>query len=173
VAETVGQLVTDHLLRNPLQILADARRGSSFLYEFAWQSRLPGLGSCHALELGFVFDTGSIPEAEQLAGRGAPQELADAMHAAWVGFVTDGDPGWRPWDATHPVRIFGDGAPRTELGPRDAHLALWAADSAVREQTEEQPQDPPPSAGSARRGTEPRSVIRRLRRPGSVRRKTA
>lgn len=168
VTEIVGQLVTDHLLRNPLQILADARRGSSYVYEFAWPSRLPDLGSCHALELGFVFDTGAIPESEQLAGSGAPQELADTMHAAWVGFATDGDPGWQPWDASHPVRVLGDGEPHTAYGPRDAELALWAADITAREHSA----DPPPASTSLR-GTELRSVVRRLRRPGGVRRRTA
>ena len=77
----------------------------------------PDLGACHALELGFVFDTGEVPESAKLAGEGAPQELADAMHGAWVRFAVDGDPGWQRWDDTHPVRIFGDGRRRT---PRTA-----------------------------------------------------
>ncbi|MFE7231686.1 carboxylesterase/lipase family protein, partial [Streptomyces sp. NPDC057596] len=126
-AEIVGQLVTDHLLRRPLHRLADARPGSSYVYEFAWPSLLPDLGACHALELGFVFDTGGISDSRRLAGEGAPQELAEAMHAAWVRFATDGDPGWQPWDATHPVHVFGDGPPHTVHGPRDAELALWTA----------------------------------------------
>ncbi|CAM5571900.1 carboxylesterase/lipase family protein [Streptomyces viridochromogenes] len=160
-AEIVGQMVTDHLLRVPLHRLADARPGSSYVYEFAWPSNLPGLGSCHALELGFVFGTGDSPESRKLAGEGAPQELADEMHGAWVRFATDGDPGWRPWDPTHPVRIFGDGETRTDLGPRDAEVALWTA---------------PPRAvpalpdGTPPRTTEMRAVVRRLRLPGAVRR---
>ncbi|MBD0424759.1 carboxylesterase family protein [Streptomyces sp. TRM S81-3] len=130
-AETVGQLVTDHLLRIPLHRLADARTEPSYVYEFAWPSLLPGLGSCHALELGFVFDTGDVPDARRLAGEGAPQELADAMHTAWVRFATDGEPGWRRWDASHPMRIFDAGPPLTTYGLRDRELALWTADAAV------------------------------------------
>lgn len=53
----------------------------------------------------------------------------DAMHAAWVRFAVEGDPGWQAWDASHPVRIFGAGAPHTVLGPRDRELALWDAES--------------------------------------------
>ncbi|MGW7541722.1 carboxylesterase/lipase family protein [Streptomyces sp. NPDC054770] len=124
-AEIVGQMVTDRLLRRPLHRLAEARPGSSYLYEFAWPSNRPGLGACHALELGFVFDTGELPDAARLAGAGAPQDLADAMHGAWVRFATTGDPGWQPWDDTHPVRVLGDGEPRTVSGPRDAEFALW------------------------------------------------
>lgn len=93
--------------------VADARPGSSHVYEFAWPSNLPDLGACHALELGFVFDSGDGPDARRLAGEGAPQELADAMHGAWVRFAETGDPGWQAWDAAHPVRVFGDGAPHT------------------------------------------------------------
>ncbi|WCN03934.1 carboxylesterase/lipase family protein [Streptomyces sp. M92] len=131
-AETVGQLVTDHLLRLPMHRVADARPGSSYVYEFAWPSNLPGLGACHALELGFVFDSGHHPDSRRLAGEGAPRELADAMHGAWVRFVETGDPGWQAWDATHPVRVFGDGTPHTAYGPHDAEFDLWKADVTMR-----------------------------------------
>ncbi|WP_037671574.1 carboxylesterase/lipase family protein [Streptomyces griseus] len=176
-AETVGQMVTDHLLRLPLHRLADARPGSSYVYEFVWPSLLPDLGACHALELGFVFDTGQVPESARLAGDGAPQELADAMHGAWVRFVTDGDPGWEPWDASHPVRVFGDGGrdavdgPYTARGLRDPELVLWAAADATRALSAEEPIPASiPADGSPPRSTQLRSVVRRLRRPGAVRR---
>ncbi|MFB7170972.1 carboxylesterase/lipase family protein [Streptomyces sp. NPDC056254] len=107
-AELAGQLLTDRLLRDPLRRLAGARRAApSHLYEFAWCSGVPGLGACHALELGFVFDTLSVPEAAWLAGTGAPQALADEMHAAWVRFATTGDPGWAPWNGDGPPKVFG------------------------------------------------------------------
>ncbi|GGL82189.1 carboxylic ester hydrolase [Streptomyces fumigatiscleroticus] len=166
-AETVGQLVTDHLLRGPLHRLADARADASYLYEFAWPSRLPGLGACHALELGFVFDTGEVPEAVALAGEGAPQELADRMHAAWVRFAADGDPGWERWDASHPVRVFGEDEPHTAYGVHDRALALWTAPVT--------PPDPAlaplPPDDSRLRATELRRVVRRLRRSAAVRRR--
>ncbi|WP_318200653.1 carboxylesterase/lipase family protein [Streptomyces sp. SCL15-4] len=162
-AEIVGQMVTDHLLRVPLHRLADARPGACHLYEFAWPSRLPGLGACHALELGFVFDTGDVPESKKLAGEGAPRELCDAMHTAWVRFATTGDPGWAAWDATHPVRIFDDGAPRVVHGPRDADIALWTTASAVAE--------PARHAVPRAPGAELASALRRLRRSaGALRR---
>ncbi|MFD6109407.1 carboxylesterase/lipase family protein [Streptomyces yangpuensis] len=107
-AELAGQLFTDRLLRDPLRRLAAARRTApSFLYEFAWCSGVPGLGACHALELGFVFDTLSVPEAASLAGPAAPQALADEMHAAWVRFATTGSPGWAPWNGDGPPKVFG------------------------------------------------------------------
>lgn len=173
-ADLVGQLVTDHLLRIPLHHLADARTEPSYVYEFAWPSNLPDLGACHALELGFVFDTGEVPESRKLAGEGGPQDLADAMHAAWVRFATDGDPGWERWDATHPVRVFGDRAPDAEdgvaytaYGPRDHELALWATDAVT---PEESTLASLPADGSPTRSTELRSAVRRLRRSGALRR---
>ncbi len=72
-----------------------------------------------------------------LTGPDAPQELADAMHRAWVDFATTGDPGWPSWDARRPVRFFGaKGAKGTEgtdgpavaLAPRDDELRSWERD---------------------------------------------
>ncbi|WP_028800682.1 carboxylesterase/lipase family protein [Streptomyces sp. 142MFCol3.1] len=177
-ADLVGQMVTDHLLRVPLHRLADARSGSSrtYVYEFAWPSNVPDLGACHALELGFVFDTSDVPESERLAGEGAPQELADAMHSAWVRFAVDGEPGWQTWDDTHPVRVFGSGEPHTVHGPRDRELALWDAESGrpappagLTGAAESAPM-PRASGGLPMWGAAPLSAVRRLRNSGRARR---
>jgi para-nitrobenzyl esterase len=166
-AELVGQLVTDHLLRVPLHRLADARAGHApaHVYEFAWPSNVPGLGACHALELGFVFDTADVPESAKLAGPGAPQELADVMHAAWVRFAVDGDPGWPAWDASHPVRMFGTD-PGLLHGPRDHEMRLWQAESARAAAAPA----PEPGPRPPLRDTAPLAAVRRLRRSGGVRR---
>ncbi|MFF4366875.1 carboxylesterase/lipase family protein [Streptomyces sp. NPDC001594] len=106
-ADLAGHLVTDRLLRDPLRRIAAAGRPApSHLYEFRWPSGLPGLGACHALELGFVFDTLALPESAWLAGPDAPQALADEMHRAWVGYAATGDPGWAPWDGNGPPKVF-------------------------------------------------------------------
>ncbi|MBQ0852611.1 carboxylesterase family protein [Streptomyces sp. BH-SS-21] len=162
-ADLVGQLVTDFLLRVPLHRLADAHRAPSHVYEFAWPSNIAGLGACHALELGFVFDTVGVPEAAMLAGPGAPQSLADEMHAAWVRFAVTGDPGWPAWDDTHPVRVFGSGGPEIVRGPRDREMALWETGPAAPTGIERDPASREPGAAS-------RTVVGRLRRPGAMRR---
>ncbi|MFC9175564.1 carboxylesterase/lipase family protein [Streptomyces sp. NPDC057107] len=126
--EILGALATDLLLRVPLNRLADARAGapgSTYIYEFGWPSPVQRLGACHALELGFVFDTLAHPDTVALTGPDAPQELADAMHRAWVDFATTGAPGWPSWDADRPVRFFGPGAPALVLAPRDDELRGW------------------------------------------------
>ncbi|MFF9344019.1 carboxylesterase/lipase family protein [Streptomyces sp. NPDC014773] len=130
--EILGALATDKLLRVPLNRVADARlragaAGRTYLYEFGWPSPVLGLGACHALELGFVFDTLDTPEAEVLTGPDAPRELAEAMHAAWVAFATDGDPGWRAWDAERPVMAFGPGRQALVTAPREDERRSWDA----------------------------------------------
>lgn len=127
--EILGALATDLLLRVPLNRLADARAdapGATYAYEFGWPSPVQRLGACHALELGFVFDTLAHPDTMALTGPDAPQELADAMHRAWVDFATSGDPGWPSWDGRRPVMGFGPGDPALRLAPRDDELRGWA-----------------------------------------------
>ncbi|MEV6073632.1 carboxylesterase family protein [Streptomyces sp. NPDC052069] len=126
--ELLGAIATDLLLRVPLNRLADARTdaaGATYFYEFGWPSPVRRLGACHALEIGFVFDTLAHPDTVALTGPDAPQELADAMHGAWVRFAVSGDPGWPSWDATRPVMGFGPGAPAVVLAPRDDELSGW------------------------------------------------
>ncbi|MFD7813545.1 carboxylesterase/lipase family protein [Streptomyces sp. NPDC059785] len=170
-SEVVGQLVTDYLLRVPLHRLAESRTGHAptYVYEFGWPSNVPDLdlGACHALELGFVFDTAGVPEAERLAGPGAPRELATAMHSAWVRFAVEGHPGWPAWDGTHPVRVFR-GGPQADVvhGLRDQEMALWQAALTRAEATPASA----PRPGSPRRGTAPLSMVRKLRRSSGVRR---
>ncbi|WP_308120589.1 carboxylesterase/lipase family protein [Streptomyces bambusae] len=128
--DVAGHLLTDLRLRDPLRRLAAApgRRAPAHLYEFGWRSGIPGLGACHALELGFVFDTLAVPESSWLAGPEAPQALADEMHAAWVAFATHGDPGWdaddprsrkalhAPYDGAGRPKEFGGPARAADLG---------------------------------------------------------
>ncbi|MBX6768501.1 MAG: carboxylesterase/lipase family protein, partial [Actinomadura rubrobrunea] len=113
--DLLSVIITDGLFRVPTVRLAErqAAHARTWMYEFAWRSPLPGLGACHALEIGFVFDTLRGAGDSPLTGPNPPQRLADAMHRAWVDFAAHGDPGWEPYDAeTRRVRVFdGEGDP--------------------------------------------------------------
>ncbi|MFB6608759.1 carboxylesterase/lipase family protein [Agromyces sp. NPDC056379] len=113
--EVFGAILTDVLLRRSEYRVADARAAAgapTWVYEFAWRSPVRELGAAHAVELGFVFDGLAGPDSVALAGASAPQSLASAMHGAWIAFAASGDPGWSPWSAERPVRVFdGDGDP--------------------------------------------------------------
>ncbi|WP_206686435.1 carboxylesterase/lipase family protein [Kribbella qitaiheensis] len=121
--EIYTAVTSDASFTVPTLRLAEAA-SSAYVYEFAWQSPLPGLGACHALEIPFVFDTladGGSP----LQGDNPPQELADRMHAAWVAFATTGDPGWSQYDTTsRPVMSFDHPESRQLADPHADELAL-------------------------------------------------
>lgn len=123
--ELLGEMATDLLLRVPLNRLADRHGGRAYMYEFGWGTEVERLGACHALEIPFVFDTLKTADAVALTGTAAPQELADAMHAAWVSFARTGDPGWPAWDASRPVMTFGRGG--LVHAPREHERAAWDA----------------------------------------------
>lgn len=129
VGELFGALATDLLLRVPLNQVADARlaHGSAptYVYEFGWRSPVENLGACHALELGFVFDSLGSPDALAMAGPTAPQRLADDMHAAWVRFASTGDPGWPVWNRERPVKMWDGTTDAVALAPREDERARW------------------------------------------------
>ena len=89
--DLLAALQTDWYWRIPAIRLADAHAkhtSATYMYEFAWRSpAFNGLfGACHALEIPFVFDTLDArftPMVGPLLGTNPPQQLADAMHAAW------------------------------------------------------------------------------------------
>ncbi|MFC4949560.1 carboxylesterase/lipase family protein [Pseudonocardia sp. GCM10023141] len=116
-------LVGEYMFRMPAVRLAEARP-ATFVYEFGWESPLfdGRLGACHALELGFVFDT--LAASRGLTGATPPQALADAMHAAWVAFATSGDPGWEPYGTERKVRSFADTV-ETVTDPRGELRQYW------------------------------------------------
>jgi len=100
------------------------------MYEFAWPSpAFDGLlGACHGLEIGFVFDT-LDKDADQmlgpLLGADPAKQLAETMHAAWVGFATSGNPGWPKYDLSRRATMRFDAISEVVDDPRSAERALW------------------------------------------------
>ena len=83
--------------------------GRAWLYDFEWRSAAPaGFGSVHCLDLPFAFDNLDADGVAEVTGPEPPQALADAMHEAFVGFVTEGDPGWAPYDASRRAGMVFD-----------------------------------------------------------------
>jgi carboxylesterase type B len=120
---------TDWYWRIPAIRLADAHAAHSpatWMYEFAWRSPQFGglLGACHSLEIAFVFDTLG-GQTEALLGSTPPQQLADTMHAAWVAFATNSDPGWPRYDCQRRATMRFDTAPAVEDDPLALERTLW------------------------------------------------
>jgi len=128
--DILAALVTDRFFRLPALAVAEARIGgpaATYVYEFAWQSPVGGLGACHSLEIPFVFDNLSASGAELVIGPDRPQRLADQMHEAWISFARSGDPGWRAFDGAYPVRVFDDAGGAVELDPRGDERKIWSS----------------------------------------------
>ena len=104
------------------------KRQPTYRYEFAWPSPAYDgrLRACHAVEIGFVFDTLADPSGQPLLGTEPPQALADTMHRAWVSFITTGDPGWPAYDLARRAVMRFDATSTVVDNPRAAERALWA-----------------------------------------------
>ena len=79
----------------------------AYRYRFDYASRAFGglLGSCHALDLPFVFDNMDSPGSKMFAGEAdGLDELAGAMAQSWVNFAATGNPNheglpdWAPYN---------------------------------------------------------------------------
>jgi para-nitrobenzyl esterase len=130
--DLLAAVLTDQFFRLPALAVAEARAARAerpaptYGYEFAWPSPVSGLGACHSLEIPFVFDNLSAEGAELALGPAPPAELASRMHAAWIAFARDGDPGWRSFDDTYPVMIFDSPGGGPVADPRGDERRIWA-----------------------------------------------
>ena len=124
----------DELFRVPAQRLLDAQAQHSdqtWCYLFDWKSPMldGALGSCHALDIPFVFGTHKIAAA--FAGEGvAANALAELTMDTWLAFARTGDPStnnlpWPKWDAdSRQTVVLGESA-RVEDDFRGEEVAAW------------------------------------------------
>ena len=89
------------------------------------------LGSCHALELPFVFGAVHLPGCSSSPAAGPEvQLLSEQMQRAWLAFAAGGSPThdgideWPPWNPTgRATMIFGAQTGLVDA-PRDEELAV-------------------------------------------------
>ncbi|HEY5047105.1 MAG TPA: carboxylesterase/lipase family protein [Rhizomicrobium sp.] len=134
--ERFNVIMTDKGFTVPMTRLLEAQapHAAAYAYRFDRRSPLLGgiMGSCHALELGFVFGTHGQGLAKAFFGAGpAAEALASAMMDCWTAFARSGNPAtettgaWPCYDAAKDVMIFGDGAPHGLRAPNAERLRLW------------------------------------------------
>jgi para-nitrobenzyl esterase len=107
-------ILTDQVFRVPAVRLLDRQsrhQPQTWAYLFTWPTPVfdGRLGSCHALEIPFVFNTLEAPGAAAFTGGATPalQSLAASIHDAWVAFARTGDPnhaGLPAWPQYNPDR---------------------------------------------------------------------
>lgn len=133
--ERWNAVMTDHSFTLPAIRLAEAQAAyaPTWLYRFDWRSNFLGgvLGSCHALELGFVFGTHKEKLAAAFFGSGAKADaLSNAMIEAWTSFARSGAPAspaqWPQYDRdTRQVMLFGGEPPHVESAPNEIRRKAW------------------------------------------------
>lgn len=100
--EVFCRATSDFVFRWPARRFAESHRGRTHMYEFDWRSPACSgdLGACHALDVPFVFNAlGAATGPRGIAGTAPPHDLAQRIHALWVGFATDGSLPWAEFDA--------------------------------------------------------------------------
>ena len=129
--ELLAAIATDWFYRLPAIRMAEAHArqsaGATYLYEFAWQApTFEGhIGACHTIEMPFVFDNLDKKGFEGLVGTHPPQQVADAMHAAWVAFATGGNPAWPQFDLQRGATMRFDTTSQLVEDPYAAERVLW------------------------------------------------
>jgi para-nitrobenzyl esterase len=136
-AELFSAIETDRVFRIPGVRLAEVQARHEprvFSYLFSWKSPAMGgaLGSCHALELGFIFGTNHLPGMSSFSGTGAAAEkLATQMQDAWLSFARSGDPScesigtWSPFTETRRATMVFNETTKLEDAPYDDERCAW------------------------------------------------
>jgi len=131
--DLLAAVITDWFFVIPCLRVAEAREAagsaSTWVYRFDYPTPKDnhGLGTCHAAEIPFVFDTITRDDVRPLIGDTPPQAVADNAHRAWVAFITAGDPGWPAYDTATRTSALFSGTITPTADPAAAERALWSA----------------------------------------------
>jgi para-nitrobenzyl esterase len=106
-----SQLVSAGLFRVLAVDVARARSTGgaadrTWLYDFRYRSAVTGIAG-HCYEIPFAFDLLEAPLVTRSLGDAPPERLADAMHGAWVRFLTATNPSW-PSVTTAGAMVFDE-----------------------------------------------------------------
>jgi para-nitrobenzyl esterase len=134
-------VLTDASFRIPANRLLEARveggaTSPAYQYLFTWATPAFGglVGSCHALEIPFVFGALANTGAELILGGPAGpdlHELSEVMQDAWLAFARTGDPNhgdmpsWPAWSPDDRPVLRLDVERRVEHDPYGDERRLW------------------------------------------------
>ncbi|MGH9208213.1 MAG: carboxylesterase family protein, partial [Acidimicrobiales bacterium] len=136
-AELWSSLTTDWVFRLPASRMIQAHGAHTdrvWSYAFIWSSELLDgvLGSCHALEVPFVWGTIDDPVTAALVGAGDKAwELSGLMQEAWLAFARQGDPNggtlppWPAYEASEQATMILGETCSVRDDPYRAQLVAW------------------------------------------------
>jgi para-nitrobenzyl esterase len=126
---------TDVLFRVPAIRVAEAqsaKQPGTWMYLFTWPSPVnKHLGSCHSIELPFVFGNLSAPNVKKYIGDDPPQELADIMQDTWTAFARTGNPNnesvpsWKAYDDKTRATMILNVQPSSKNDPYSEDRQVW------------------------------------------------
>ncbi len=129
---------TDLVFRIPAVRVAEAlaRHGAPvWMYRFDCPSPASGatLGATHAIEIPYVWDLLATPGVELFTGSSEGRDqLARAVHAAWLAFAIEGDPTtpllprWPRYQLSERATMVLDERSQVVADPHGAERRLWA-----------------------------------------------
>jgi para-nitrobenzyl esterase len=99
----------------------------AYSYLFDWKCVVSGLGSCHSLDVGFIFNS----TTQEFHGTGpAVERLASQMQDAWTAFARTGNPAclalgeWLAYGRNRHTMVLGENS-RLESAPFETERSAW------------------------------------------------
>jgi para-nitrobenzyl esterase len=136
--ELLAAVSTDAFFLSNVTKMAEAHAAhqpATYSYLFTHESPMLGglLGSCHALEIPFVFGTHNLRGADLFCSAGPEVERLSAdMQDAWIAFARTGDPStpgleWPAYEAgRRATMVFGTKESVIEDAPLETERRYWA-----------------------------------------------
>ena len=121
---------SDWFFRVPAIRVAEARAGApaaTWMYRFDWPAPADnnGFGACHAVEIPYVFGTTGRQGLPPQIWPSPSPAVADAAHRVWLDFITNGNPGWAPYDLASRTTGLLTETVSAAADPAGDERALW------------------------------------------------
>src|ERR1700744_2132845 len=121
---------SDWFFRVPAIRVAEARAGApaaTWMYRFDWPAPADnnGFGACHAGEIPYGFGTTGRQGLPPQIWPSPSPAVADAAHRVWLDFITNGNPGWAPYDLASRTTGLLTETVSAAADPAGDERALW------------------------------------------------
>lgn len=131
------EVMTDSMFRVPAIRVAEAqsaKQPNTYMYLFTWPSpNKPELGSCHAIELPFVWGNLKGTRTVAIDGNNPPKKLADILMDSWIAFAKNGNPNsanvpkWDQYNTQTRATMILNETPKEENDPYGTDRQVWNA----------------------------------------------